>query len=128
MNKRIKKKRKDACKLEELEKEHYELERAYNWAMMDLDTCKNDLRNLRSRPTLCSHSIEQNYYSPIGLETHHLQVNAPLRIDHMGPLTDYDVHRLAGTLATALQEEAIAQLMPHAKVIPFAFPPMAKFH
>lgn len=116
MNKRIKKKRKDAHKLEELEKAHYELKRDHCWAMVALDASNQEccsLRLSRNAPHVCSHSIEPNYGTRDGVETHRLQVNAPLWLMHSGPLCESDVYNIATKLAEALQVEVISQLMPH---------------
>ena len=113
MNKRIKKKRKDARKLEELESTNATLLSGNRWLTLELDACNKKLRKERERSTICSHSVESNYYSSTGFETHRLQVNAPLRIDHTGPLHKNDVLRLAEQLSVALREEAISRLMPY---------------
>ena len=113
MNKRMKKKRKDARKLEELEKSHYELKRDYRLALRDLYSCKTELQNMRNRPFICSHRVDPNYQLGSGFKTHQLQVIAPLRIEHSGPLHENDVLMLANKLSEALHSEAVKQLIPY---------------
>lgn len=113
MNKRIKKKRKDARKLEKLEETNAALFSGNRWLTLELDACNKKLRKERERPTICSHSIEPNYCTHDGVEMHRLRVNAPLCINHSGPLRESDVYNIATKLAEALQWEAITQLMPH---------------
>jgi len=113
MNKRIKKKRKAVVEHLALVQECAEYKRAHRWAMMDLEACKQELRGLHTRPAFCTVSVIPTYPNPQGFETHRLQVNAPLRIDHTGPLHEPDVMRMVGSLTRALRDEAITQLMKY---------------
>ena len=113
MNKRIKKQRKDARNLEEMESSNASLLSGNRWLTLELAACERKLRKEREHRTICSHSIEPRYYHRDGVESHRLQVNAPLCIDHNGPLRESDVLNMAQQLSEALFKEAIAQLMPH---------------
>lgn len=113
MNKRMKKKRKDAHKLEELENANASLRSGNRWLTLELGACERKLQKERVRPFICSHRVDPNYQLGSGFKTHQLQVIAPLRIEHSGPLHENDVLMLANKLSEALHSDAVKQLMPY---------------